>query len=147
MSSNLHSIRPNPTSPTGQGGLAVVTRATLGEAEEVRLEFGPGEHYRVIAHDANVSKLAIDDRVLVQLVEGGAVVTHRLRAPGESVPAQLTRNEEGVTRLDAPEGLVLDTGTCRLELKADGRILIDGHEVRTHAEGLHCLTGARIELN
>ncbi len=124
--------------------LAQVTRASVGEALEVRLD---GRSLPVSAHLDTVTPLSIGDAVLVEATVDGVVVVGRLRRPGEPPAVPVRVDGEGRLLFDARAGVILRAAGSTLELRPDGAIVLEGRTILARAEGLHRLQGATIELN
>jgi len=129
----------------GETCLAEVTAVEAGEA--LRLQLEAAGAVRVAGHAAGVEALQAGDRVVAMMVEGGAVVVQRMRRPGERPRAGVRVEEDGSLYLNAPRGFRVESAHATLELRADGRVFIDGKEIYCVARGVNRLQGATIELN
>ncbi|MCG8393148.1 MAG: hypothetical protein MI745_08700 [Pseudomonadales bacterium] len=142
-SSNLHRARelPSNTPLTGTVRYRAGTPGLIDDATGMDLSIDLiGE---------SVTLLGEGDRVLYLLAPGqGIIVTDRLVAADSLTHAPLIDElDDGRLRFDAPQGLILQAGQARVELRADGTVLLDGREIQAVADGLNRLLGARIELN
>ena len=144
MENKVRKLYPQRGNEPGEACLAQVAAVEKGLARTLTLR--DGETVDVFAHLSEVPLLRVGDRVLVQILAEGAVVTGRLRQPGDA-PAPLLRQSDGRLEIEAAGGLCLQTGAARVELTPDGRIWIDGTEVTHIASGSMRLLGATIELN
>ncbi len=144
MNSNVQKLRRQPAIMPGSVFLARVLAAESGLARTLAL--ASGETAQVFAHLSEVPLLKAGDRVLVQLLDEGAVVTGRLRMAGE-VPPPLLRNAEGRFEIEAVGGICLQAGEARIELTPDGRIWVDGTDITHISSGRMRLQGSTIELN
>jgi hypothetical protein len=142
MPSNISPLFPPRTAPTS--ALVQVAEAAQGEAR--MLQSAEGRRCRVAGHLSHVPALAEGDWVLVSYVGDEAVVCGRLRGVGEALPGVLTQHD-GVVELEAGTSLRLAAGKSIIELRADGRISIDGREVYTFGEQRVAVQGSTIELN
>lgn len=130
--------------PAGAPFIATVAAAEKGQA--LSLIEDDGNIREVFAHLSEVPVLKSGDRVLVQQVKQGLVVTGRLRAREEG-PRPLVQDRDGRFMLDAAAGICLQTGEARIELAPDGRIIVDGKEIYHLAAGRLRLQGGRVEIN
>jgi hypothetical protein len=126
--------------------VAYVEQTESGEATQV---FIPSlqKSISVFAHSSEVPHLHNGDQVLVMLTEQGAIVTQRLRKPGERPQQGFSVQPDGRLLLHNKTGITLETDETKIELRADGRVYIDGKEIYAIADGKHRLQGATIELN
>jgi len=92
-------------------------------------------------------RLAVGDRVFVCLLEGaeaGAVVLGRV-GPGAEVARRKDLPDELV--LEAKKGLVLRVGEGSITIRADGKILIKGKDLVSHAKRMNRIKGGSVSLN
>jgi hypothetical protein len=126
--------------------VAYVEQTESGEATQVFIT-SLQKSISVFAHGSEVPHLHNGDQVLVMLTEQGAIVTQRLRKPGERPQQGFSVQPDGRLMLHNKTGIKLETDETKIELRADGRIYIDGKEIYAIADGKHRLQGATIELN
>ena len=126
--------------------VATVSDMENGEAIAVHVD-GFDCDLVVVGHDTNLPPLNIGDHVIVLHTDVGAIVTSRLRQPGEGPTTAFRIREDGSLEVHAQHGIVIRTDTARLEIRQDGRVFVDGKEIYAIADGLHRLQGATIELN
>ncbi|HEB58422.1 MAG TPA: hypothetical protein ENJ01_04305 [Gammaproteobacteria bacterium] len=144
MKNNIKPIAQNPQPDTTAPRIAEVAEAENGEALTLLLG---GEEFPVIAHADGVPPLQVGDRVVFLATDDGVIVTHRLRAPGEHPTRGFSVRPDGSLIIDAGEGITLATDHATIQLRADGRIMVDGREIYSVARGLQRLQGATIALN
>ncbi len=124
--------------------LARVETAQQGEAGHVLYD---GVRLQVIAHLDTVTWLTPGDRVFIEIIDEGAVILGRLRAPTEQPAAVVHIDTEKRLVLNCAGGVILHATDNTIELRKDGTILIDGKTIQSRADGQHRLQGATIELN
>lgn len=144
MKHNITAIEQNATREAATPCRADVAEAANGEALVILVG---DETFPVIAHADGVPPLHVGDRVVFLATNEGAVVTHRLRAPGERPTQGFTVNPDGSLSIDSRDGITLATDHATLELRADGRILIEGEELYSLAVGVNCLRGSCVKVN
>ncbi|WP_429884437.1 hypothetical protein [Geoalkalibacter halelectricus] len=144
MSNNV--LKFHADSPESAGRCFVARVAAEEKGQALSLILGDGQIRDVLAHLSEVPVLKSGDRVLVQEVAEGLVVTGRLRGREEG-PRPLSRDDNGRLLLDAAAGIRLQTGEACIELTPDGRIHVDGKEIYSIAAGRMRLQGARVEIN
>lgn len=126
--------------------LATVMCSHNGEATQVVLNQS-GETCQVIAHTAEVSFLSDNDHVLALLTSTGAIITHRLRQPGEQPQQGFTVRKDGALEVENANGIVIKANHSHITIDKTGRIFVDGKEIYSFAVGVNRLQGATIELN
>ena len=126
--------------------VAMVLHAQNGEATEIIFP-GRTEIYPVVAHSAEASFISDNDHVLVLLTPTGAIITHRLRQPGEQPQRGFNIRKDGTLELDNSEGIVIKANDAHISIDKTGRIFVDGKEIYSFAIGVNRLQGATIELN
>jgi len=126
--------------------MATVLHAKNGEAIEIVLP-DISETFPVIAHSAEVSFLSDNDRVLILLTPAGAIITHRLRQPGELPQRGFNVRNDGSLEVDNANGIVIKANNAHITIDKTGRIFVDGKEIYSFAVGVNRLQGATIELN
>ncbi len=135
----------NRAFPLPYRNVAEVLEARDGHASLLAVE---GERLTVVDHAERVPPLAVGDRVLFERLPRGAVVLERLRGDRPApAPIPATVDEDGCLCIEHATGLRLRVGEARLELRADGTVLLDGEVIRSTARGLNRLQGTPIELN
>ena len=144
MTHNIRPIGQTPQQDAAAPRIADVAEAENGEARALLLG---GEEFPVIAHADGVPPLRVGDRVVFLATDDGVIVTHRLRAPGERPTRGFTVRPDGSLSIDTHGGITLATDHATIELRADGRIMVDGREIYSIAKGLQRLQGATIALN
>jgi len=101
----------------------------------------------LVTSDSEPLHLSPGDEVLVALPgedEGRGVVLGRIGpsvdpAPPKETPDQLV--------LEAKKGLVLRVGEGSIEIRADGKILIKGKDLVSHAKRMNRIKGGSVSLN
>lgn len=126
-----------------QPQLALVTKAQAGLAINVSVT---GVEHRVAGHLSQVEPLQVGDQVLVTATELSMIIIGRLRQNNE-YPAPRQQQQDGLLTLEAEQSLCLRAGQSRIEVHADGRIVINGKNILQIANGPLKLQGATIELN
>jgi hypothetical protein len=144
MKTNIKQLNPAPAEPTQS--LAVVTAAIDGEATHVCLH-GMETPMEVVGLASHLPPLEAGDTVMVVLVATGAVVSFRLRRPGERPREGFSVKADGSLGVTSAQTISIRTPNAFIELRADGRLRVDGREIYAIADGLHRLQGATIELN
>ncbi len=144
MKHNIKPIEQNPQRDTTAPRIADVAEAENGEARALLLG---GEEFPVIAHADGVPPLRVGDRVVFLATDDGVIVTHRLRAPGERPTRGFTVRPDGSLSIDTHGGITLATDHATIELRADGRIMVDGREISSRSEGLQALYGHPVKIN
>ncbi len=144
MTHNIKPIGQTPQQGAAAPRIADVAEAENGEARALRLG---REEFPVIAHADGVPPLRAGDRVVFLATGDGVIVTHRLRAPGARPARGFTVRPDGSLIIDASEGITLATGHATIELRADGRIMVDGREISSRSEGLQALYGHPVKIN
>lgn len=134
----------------GAGALLGKVAALLEEA--VLVEAGPGAGLLscdvLEAPGGSPLRLAEGDTVLVVVPDGGAgrgVVLGRVARPDERSAGAQAPPEEIV--LEATKGLSLKVGEGSITLREDGRILIKGRELVSHARGRNRIRGGSVAIN
>lgn len=144
--------------PAGQSPLTVIAKvstAANGRAVAIALLTPSGVvQLPVIAHARDLSSLSPGDSVVVLLdaerleLSRGGWILHALAEAAEVPRVGLECRPDGSFLFRADRGDVrIEANGSMLELGADGRILIDGDTVHTHAHGENRITGQRIALN
>ena len=123
--------------------IARVVDTCRGEATHVDLW---GEVLPVCAHLQHVELLQPQDQVLLVETDQGWIVCGRLRPPG-ATPQPRQEQTNGRLTLQADQAVCLQAGDNRLEIQADGAILLDGEQITAIARSRIRLQGATIELN
>ena len=126
-----------------QAQLALVTKAQAGLAINVSIT---GVEHRVSGHLSQVEHLQVGDQVLVTPTELGMIIIGRLRQNNE-YPLPRQQQQDGNLSLEADQSLSLRAGQSRIEIHADGRIVINGKNILQIANGPLKLQGATIALN
>ena len=146
MHNNLLKIHTDQAQLPQQIYIATVEEVEAGEASCVFV-IGLQRSFAVISHASELPPLQKDDQVLVLLSAQGVIVMQRLRKPGERPQQGFSVQQDGRLQLYNVNGLTLKTDKAKIEIRADGRIYVDGHEIYAIADGKHRLQGATIELN
>jgi hypothetical protein len=103
--------------------MALVMKARNGEALTLSEVPGYPEPVTVAGHGANTPWLEEGDGVLVAPTPQGAVVFDRLRREGE--PPRTGFDLIGRAAYLRAEGIRLESGNGRLEITADGEVLLN----------------------
>ena len=146
MQKKIEQYAQMPFSGSTSLQLASVVSAHCGEALEIVL-LGADAPYRVVAHSAETSCIQENDQVLVLLMETGAIVTHRLRRPGELPQQGFQVHNDGSLTIENANGIMIKASNAQIAIDKTGRIFVDGKEIYSIANGLHRLQGTTIELN
>ncbi len=101
----------------------------------------------VYAHSSSVPALVEGDMVLVECLDSLYIVTHRLRSKGEAPQQGFNLNEDGSLQVKNANGILIQSNASKIEIQKDGRIMVDGKEIYSIADGKYRLQGATIELN
>lgn len=144
MSNNILKFQTRDESIAARCLIAAVAAVEQGQA--LSLILADGRIRDVLAHLSEVPVLKSGDRVLVQEVAEGLIVTGRLRAPEEG-PRPLVRDASGRLVLESSASVCLQAGAACIELTPDGRIRVDGKEIYSIASGRLRLQGATVEIN
>ncbi len=124
--------------------IAIVTETRNGEA--LKLSDRQGREITLRGHLSQVPWLQPGDEVLIADTPEGAIISGRLRRVGEKPQATLSVQENGIALMgDRP--LCLQVGESRIELKPDGRVLIEGKVVTQVATDSMQLFGPVVEVN
>lgn len=142
---NVHALDPR-TPQLGASYPVRVLACQNGQAQTIMGLPGQTEPMTVLSHASDVPWLQADDDVLVLMAADGPVVTHRLRNDSEMPPLQI-RMEDGIAKLEAPEGITLKSGQSEIQLMADGRIRLDGEDITQFGTQAVKLYGATVKLN
>lgn len=120
-------------------GEACVRVARLGGAGE--------ERDAVLLHVGGAPlRLVPGDEVLVLLAEEGrAIVLGRIGPSAESDASNAQLPDEIV--LEARKGMTLRVGEGSITLRADGKILIRGKDLVSHARRMNRIRGGSVSLN
>jgi hypothetical protein len=146
MRNNMRTMNAEQLQQSKSICVATVEQAEAGEATYVFVT--DLQHtLPVIAHGSEVPLLQNDDQVLVLLIPQGAIVMQRLRKPGERPQQGFSIQPDGRLQLHHKHGITLKTDKAKIEIRADGRLYVDGKEIYAIADGMHRLQGATIELN
>ena len=147
MKQNIKPIPAVKDVPANQD-FGEVLEAENGEALTVLVGNGNSVRKAVVtAHASEVPSLQTGDRVVVLNTDENAIITHRLRNPGERPQAGFNVNPDGSLSVRTTGGIVLATDHATIEVRADGSIFVDGKEIYAIADGLQRLQGSTIELN
>lgn len=146
MKPKIKSIQTVAEEPAGSM-LATVLDTQDGEALHVTRDDNNAEDIPIVGHASEVPPLQPGDRVVILNTRDGAIVTHRLRSTGERPTTGFNVNKDGSLSVRTSDGITLATDHATIELRADGRVFVDGKEIYAIADGLHRLQGATIELN
>lgn len=138
-----------PAVATAAAFVGKVLSATGEAAVRVaRLGGAGGELDAVLVQGAAgpLVRLVPGDEVLVLLVEGGrAVVLGRVGPSAEADAANSELPDEIV--LEARKGMTLRVGEGSITLRADGKVLIKGRDLVSHARRMNRIRGGSVSLN
>jgi hypothetical protein len=139
------------TLPTAASAAAFVGKI-LSVAEDSRVRVarlgGAGEERdAVLLHVGGAPLLLVPgDEVLVLLAEEGrAIVLGRVGPSAESDASNAQLPDEIV--LEARRGMTLRVGEGSITLRADGKILIKGKDLVSHARRMNRIRGGSVSLN
>lgn len=139
------------TPPTAASAAAFVGKV-LSVAEDSRVRVarlgGAGEERdAVLLHVGGAPlRLVPGDEVLVLLAEEGrAIVLGRVGPSAESDASNAELPDEIV--LEARRGMTLRVGEGSITLRADGKILIKGKDLVSHARRMNRIRGGSVSLN
>jgi hypothetical protein len=141
MTSTIQALFQSP--PAGTAGVATVSETKDGLAVTIDLS---GTSWPVAGHLSQVEALAVGDRVVTLRTGAGMIVVGRLRA-GNASPAPRLEAADGCLLVEAVESVRLQAGETMIEVRADGRIALDGRRISGRAAGQIRLSGAEIKLN
>jgi hypothetical protein len=113
----------SPADPPKTTFMAIVMKAHSGEAHSLTDVPGCPAPVSVAGHGANTPWLEEGDAVLVAPTPQGAVIFDRLRRVGE--PPRTGFELIGRAAYLRAEGIRLESGSGRLELTADGEVLLN----------------------
>lgn len=123
-------------SVTGESGVRVVRLGGAGEEMDAVLLHVGGPALRLVP----------GDEVLVLLArEGQAIVLGRVGPSAESDASNAQLPDEIV--LEARRGMTLRVGEGSITLRADGKILIKGKDLVSHARRMNRIRGGSVSLN
>lgn len=123
-------------SVTGEAGVRVVRPGGAGEEMDAVLLHVGGPPLRLVP----------GDEVLVLLArEGQAIVLGRVGPSAESDASNAQLPDELV--LEARKGMTLRVGEGSITLRADGKILIKGKDLVSHARRMNRIRGGSVSLN
>jgi hypothetical protein len=97
--------------------------------------------------------LIVGDVVLCYSPSGNStgVVLGRIGAPRATAPVAQATSDRGETPnvlvLEAKHGLVLRVGDGSIEIRADGKILIKGTDLVSHAKRMNRIKGGAVSIN
>jgi hypothetical protein len=92
-------------------------------------------------------RLVVGDRVLVCLPEGGEAGAVVLGRVGPSSDIAQRKDLPDQLLLEAKKGLVLRVGEGSITIRADGKILIKGKDLVSHAKRMNRIKGGSVSLN
>jgi hypothetical protein len=146
MQNSIRKTNSKQAQQTQQIYIATVEQSQLGEATHVFV-IEQQQLIPVFAHASEVALLQDGDQVLVLLTAQGAIVMQRLRKQGEQPQLGFSVQADGRLQLHNKNGITLKTDKAKIDIRADGRLYVDGKEIYAIADGKHRLQGATIELN
>lgn len=111
------------------GGKGDLLCDVLVSSENDRLHFSPGDEVFIVTPSGNEVRGLVLGRI------GPSVDS----APPKEVPDELL--------LEAKKGLVLRVGEGSITLRADGKILIKGKDLVSHAKRMNRIKGGAVSLN
>jgi hypothetical protein len=123
-------------SVTGESGVRVVRLGGAGEERDAVLLQAGGPPLRLVPGDEVVVLLA---------EEGRAIVLGRVGPSAESDASNAQLPDEIV--LEARKGMTLRVGEGSITLRADGKILIKGKDLVSHARRMNRIRGGSVSLN
>ncbi len=111
-------------------------------------ERGPVEARVVVPPGASASGRAAEGAsVVVMLDPGGTpVILGELRPVGEA-PTAVARVDGRRVELVAEDEIVLSCGEASLVLRRNGRVVLRGVQIETHAKGLNRIKGGTVAIN
>lgn len=131
---------------TGQNHIASVCEVSMGLAIKIFLP-NTEQEFNVIAHAEAVSSLNLADRVIILLVDNGAIILHRLRREGERPQSGFTEKEDGTLSIKSKRSIVIETDQASFKIYSDGRIQLDGNEIYSVSKGMQYILGSQLNLN
>lgn len=124
-------------SVTGDSSVRVARPGAAGEElEAAPLHAGAGPPVRLVPGD---------EVLVVVAAEGRPVVLGRVGPSAEAERASASLPDEIV--LEARKGMTLRVGDGSITLRADGRILIQGKDLVSHARRMNRIRGGSVSLN
>lgn len=124
---------------------AFIARIEAGDdnhALVARAADAPTERHVVLDHAAGVTPSVPGDRVVAQPVRGGVVILAALDGDNG-----VQRLPDGRLLVDGSDGVVIQAGPSRVELRPDGRLLLHGRELEQRADRVLSLQASLIEIN
>lgn len=121
---------------TGTSGLRVARLGAPGEERDALLLQGGGPPVRLVPGDEVLVLLAEGDRAIVLGRVGPSVEAD---AAGAGLPDEIV--------LEARKGMTLRVGEGSITLRADGKVLIKGRDLVSHARRMNRIRGGSVSLN
>ncbi len=146
MDNKIYRIDRRAPTTENRVSLAEVIEVENAEATNIYLP-NLNKEVNVYAHSASVPALTVGDMVLVECLESLYIVTHRLRSNDEAPQQGFSLNQDGSLQVKNAEGILIQSNASKIEIQKDGRIMVDGKEIYSIADGLLLLQGALIKAN
>ena len=146
MDNKIYRIERRAPIEDNRAVIAEVIEVEHAEATNIYLS-NLNKEVNVFAHSASVPALAIGDMVVVECIDSSYIVTHKLRSKGETPQQGFNLNEDGSLQVKNADGILIQSNASKIEIQKDGRIMVDGKEIYSIADGKCRLQGATIELN
>lgn len=104
------------------------------------------ECVRLYASDAGLTLAAGDEVLVLPRSDGSGVVVGRI-GPGHAKPAESARAVPDELVIEAGTSLTLRVGEGSITLREDGRILIRGSDLVSHATRRNRIRGGSVDIN
>ena len=145
-------LQPGSEPGTSQLSLAVVANARAPGLADVRLGDGLDllECHIVEPAEGRPLQLRAGDRVIVWRPVSGepGIVIGRLAAPASKAPPTPKAGDApDELILEAKQSLVLRVGSGSITMRGDGKILIKGKDLVSHAERMNRVKGGAVAIN
>ncbi|VAW94444.1 hypothetical protein MNBD_GAMMA21-2123 [hydrothermal vent metagenome] len=146
MDNKIFSIDRRASTENSRATIAEVIEVEHFEATNIYLP-NLNKEVNVYAHSSSVPELSVGDMVLVEYIDTLYIITHRLRSKGEAPQQGFALNDDGSLQVKNADGILIQSNASKIEIQKDGRIMVDGKEIYSIADGKHRLQGAIVELN
>ncbi|MFV2059338.1 MAG: hypothetical protein ACC653_01570 [Gammaproteobacteria bacterium] len=146
MANTLYRINNATEITKSDTQIMTVGEALNGGAKSLVMDNG-SEFDGSFIHASSVPHLLSEDKVIVQKISGNYIITDKLRQSGERPTIGFDINEDGSLNLYSDVQITLKTLNAKIDVLANGKILIDGNEVYSISNGINRMQGTSIELN
>lgn len=146
-SSNVRQIDAATPRRAQQGASQTARVLEAHDGHAVTVRFDDGTVLPVVAHASHLPALAEDDPVMVFPQADGVIVAFALRRAGERPQQGFAVNPDGSLSVENDRAVTIRTARAVIRVEADGRVAVEGRDVRTAADGVNRIQGATIEIN